>query len=164
VEPSDWRVKAARHTREAVMLVALALGAAGLATGAVAGLQVSSPVRGSGGSESAGLGLARSPYLGVACPLSNSTRCGRVGIAVWTTRRASRVSTVLGGVTVRLQPPAQGRDYWQAFVRLDLEQLGIPQYWRGSRPTRTLNLALTIYYPARIARGALPLLLHPGWG
>src|SRR2546429_277960 len=30
--------------------------------------------------------LARSPYLGVACPTANSIACDRVGLAVWLRR------------------------------------------------------------------------------
>ena len=115
------------------------------------------------------LGLTKQPYLGVKCsgPYTNWTGCGRVGIAVWVERRASTIEAQLAGSTVLLNPPpkaAEGRDYWQGFVHLDLHALGLPAQWFGTTPYKVLDLRLTITYGSRLERGTLRVVLRPGWG
>jgi hypothetical protein len=46
--------------------------------------------------------LSRSPYMGVACPTPNSTRCDRLGLSVWLKRPAAEVTAVIGGRPVPL--------------------------------------------------------------
>jgi hypothetical protein len=41
--------------------------------------------------------LARTPYMGVVCPIANSTLCDRVGLAVWLRKSAVAVSATIGG-------------------------------------------------------------------
>lgn len=112
------------------------------------------------------LGLAQPPYLGVSCPGANSTRCGRVGIAVWVKTRPSSIEAQIAGSNVRLTAPplVRGRRYWQGFAHLNLRQLGLPDTWFGTEPYKVLNLRLTIYYRTRVARGMLRVTLQPGWG
>jgi hypothetical protein len=113
---------------------------------------------------SLGLGLARDPYVGVACPRANSTACGRVGIAVWLPpSRAIRVDATLAGAHVRLIPPKQVGSYWVGFVHLPLQRMGLPQSWAGD-PQKELTLRLRIRYAGGWRTGNVRLLLHAGWG
>src|SRR5436853_7276901 len=97
---------------------------------------------------SLGLGLAREPYVGVACPQANTTACGRVGIAVWLARRhAIRVDATLAGVHVRLAPPKAVGSFWVGFVRLPLRRVGLPGSWAGD-PAMPLTLLVRIRYPS----------------
>src|SRR5579875_2414127 len=41
--------------------------------------------------------FVRAPYLGVRCPLANSIRCDRVGLAIWLRRPAVRVRGTVAG-------------------------------------------------------------------
>jgi hypothetical protein len=116
------------------------------------------------GALSLGLGLAREPYVGVACPHANSTVCGRVGIAVWLARRhAMRVDATLAGVHVRMSPPKEVGSYWVGFVRLPLRKMGLPSSWAGD-PAIRLNLLVRIRYPSGWRSKLLHLYLHAGWG
>lgn len=113
---------------------------------------------------SLGLGLARDPYVGVACHQPNSTACGRIGIAVWLARRhATRVDATLAGVHVRLAPPDAVGGFWVGFVRLPLRSIGLPASWTGAPPER-LTLRLRIRYPSGWQSGTRRLYLHSGWG
>jgi hypothetical protein len=111
-----------------------------------------------------GIGLARDPYVGVACPGANSTVCGRVGIALWLARRhAIRVEATLAGVHVRLTPPKEVGSYWVGFVHLPLRQLGLPRSWAGD-PAKRLTLVVRIHYPGAWRTARLRVDLHAGWG
>jgi hypothetical protein len=117
----------------------------------------------------ASLGLAQSPYLGVACPYSNSTSCGRIGISVSLKRPALGVDAVLAGRRVRLRTgpfvlAGHGPRFWQNYVHLDRRQLGLPLYWSGSHPVKYLTLRLVVRYATGTVRGTVRVLLHPGWG
>ena len=113
---------------------------------------------------SLGLGLARDPYIGVACHQPNSTTCGRVGIAVWLARRhAIRVDATLTGAHVRLTPPKAVGGFWVGFVRLPLRTMGLPASWAGDPPER-LSLLIRVRYPSGWRSGTLRLDLHSGWG
>jgi hypothetical protein len=113
---------------------------------------------------SLGLGLARDPYMGVACPQPNSTVCGRVGIAVWVAgRHAIRVDATLAGAHVRLTPPKQVGSFWVGFVHLPLHRMGLPQSWVGD-PQKELTLRLRIRYASGWRTGSVRLRLHAGWG
>jgi len=41
--------------------------------------------------------LSRTPYMGVVCPIANSTVCDRVGLSVWLRKSAVAVSATIGG-------------------------------------------------------------------
>ena len=113
---------------------------------------------------SLGLGLARDPYVGVACPQPNSTTCGRVGIAIWLARRhAMRVEATLAGVHVRLAPPKAVGSFWVGFVHLPLRRMGLPASWAGA-PSKRLTLLVRIRYPSGWRSQTLRLDLHAGWG
>jgi len=113
------------------------------------------------------LGLSEPPYLGVACSGPQVTTCGRIGVAVWLTTRALGVDAEVSGARVRLHAGGlggRGPAYWQGFVRVDRHQLGLPVYWYGTKPVKTLTLKLRIRYPMRVAVGSVRVRLHPGWG
>jgi hypothetical protein len=113
---------------------------------------------------SLGLGLSRDPYVGVACAQSNSTACGRVGIAVWLARRhAIGVDATLAGTHVRLAPPKAVGSFWVGFVRLPLRRMGLPESWAGT-PAKRLTLMLRVRYPSGWQTGTLRVQLSPGWG
>ncbi|HZP71915.1 MAG TPA: hypothetical protein VFA97_00915 [Gaiellaceae bacterium] len=119
---------------------------------------------GAAGAGSPRLGLAREPYIGVACPQANSTVCGRVGIAVWLVRRhATRIDATLAGRHVRLVPPKAVGSYWVGFVHLPLRAMGLPSSWAGD-PPKQLALRLRVAYADGARSGALRLGLHSGWG
>lgn len=67
-----------------------------------------------------GLTLPRAPYLGLACH-SAATGCDRVGLAVWLSAPARRVSASVHGKTIVLATRAGGsgayrrRYFWQGF-------------------------------------------------
>lgn len=114
------------------------------------------------------LGLAQSPYVGVACPhVLNLTTCGRIGIAVWFKRPAQRVDAVLVGAHVRLHAGGlggKGPTYWQGYVHIGRRRLGLPRQWFGDKPVRFLLLRLTVRDMTGIRSGSVRVRLHPGWG
>lgn len=113
---------------------------------------------------SLGLGLARDPYVGIACHRPNSTACGRVGIAVWLSRpHAKRIEATLAGAQTRLTPPRSAGGFWVGFVRLPQRRLALPASWAGT-PARRLTLTLRIRYPDGWHSGTIRVPLSPGWG
>jgi hypothetical protein len=101
--------------------------------------------------------------LGVTC--GNLTACDRVGIAVWLTHPASEVDATLAGIHVRLRPPrGRTQDYWSSFVHLPLHSLGLPTWWDGAHPTKTMTLALRVHYRSGWRHGEVRVQLLPGWG
>ena len=111
-----------------------------------------------------GLGVARTPYLGVACHRANSTSCGRVGIAVWLRGNPTRVEATVGHVTVRLQKQkwANGETPWIGYAHLPLRAMGLPVGWTG--PAIRLLLHLRVRRAGVRRTGTAPVLLSPGWG
>lgn len=110
---------------------------------------------------------SQEPTIGIACPLSNRTTCGRVGLAVWLIKPASSVTATISGTTVTLHAGGfggQGPTYWEGYTHLASSTLNLPAYWEGSRPTRYLPVHLTIHFETRTATGSLNLFLRPGWG
>jgi hypothetical protein len=115
----------------------------------------------------ASLGLAQAPYVGVACRGPNVTTCGRIGIAVWLKRPALGVDAELVSVNVRMHAGGlggRGPKYWQGFVHIDRRRLGLPVHWDGASPSKVLPLRLKIHYRNGTVRGAVRVMLHPGWG
>lgn len=112
------------------------------------------------------LRLARTPYVGVACPTANVTTCGRVGVAVWLGRRgASEVVASLAGVRARLGPPPRhtSSPSWRTFVHLPLSRMGIPAVWEGT-PYKTFTLRILARYGRHWYGRTLVVPLRPGWG
>ena len=112
------------------------------------------------------LGLARPPYIGVACRrVPNLTTCGRIGIGVWLKRPARGVDAALSRAHVRLHAGGfggTGPTYWEGYVRVRKRDL--PRGWYGGDPPFFLRLRINLRYPTGTARGTVRVLLHPGWG
>jgi hypothetical protein len=111
------------------------------------------------------LGLARPPYVGLACRTPNSPVCGRVGMAVWLRRPALAVTAVLAGFRVTLHAGGlggRGPKYWEGYVHLPKRALP-PKSYSGDPPV-FLRLQLALRYPSGTARGRVRAFLHPGWG
>jgi hypothetical protein len=51
--------------------------------------------------------LSKAPYMGVRCPVANSTACDRVGLAVWLKRPAISVTARIAGAKLSLHNPDQ---------------------------------------------------------
>jgi hypothetical protein len=113
---------------------------------------------------SLGLGLTRTPYLGVACHQANTTTCGRVGIAVWLRRTPTAVQATVRNASVRLQRKswANGETTWIGYVHLPLRAMGLPAGWTG--PFKRLLLHLRVRRGGVWRTGTVPVLLSPGWG
>ena len=103
--------------------------------------------------------LARSPSLGVYCPRLNA--CGRIGVAVWVTRRARGVTVVLLGRRIGLTTSHAGsgaygyRKYWTALVRL-------PK--RDVKPGTHRRLRITIFGRTTTVHATRAVYLSAGWG
>ena len=113
---------------------------------------------------SLGLGLTRTPYLGVACHDANSTTCGRVGIAVWLRGTPTAVQATVRHASVRLQRKtwANRKTTWIGYVHLPLRAMGLPAGWSG--PAKRLLLHLRVRRDGVWRTGTVPVLLSPGWG
>jgi hypothetical protein len=113
---------------------------------------------------SLGLGLTRTPYLGVDCPYANTTTCGRVGIAVWLKDRPTAIEASIGKAHVRLRAPSPPnvRAPWVGYVHLPLRAMGIPASWTGS--ARPLRLHLRVERAGTWQTGTVRALLYPGFG
>jgi hypothetical protein len=113
---------------------------------------------------SLGLGLARPPYLGVACHGANTITCGRVGIAVWLRGSPTAVEATVRNAGVRLQREtwANGETPWIGYAHLDLRAMGLPAGWTG--PAKRVLLHLRIRRRGVWRTGTVPVLLSPGWG
>ena len=120
------------------------------------------------------LPLERAPYMGVSCAAPNSIGCDRVGLAVWLTRPAVRVTATVRGRTFALRSPGKfvtGRGTgWEGY--LQPAGLGKPPFevvtrdgrWEGDPP-----VTVAVELRAEFADGSsgtrtTRLLLHPGWG
>ena len=141
------------------------------AAGAAAFVALALAASASAAHRSPGLGLAPAkPWpgadgaiLGVTC--GNLTACDRVGIAVWLTHPASEVDATLEGIHIRLRPPlGRTEDYWSGFVHLPLQSLGLPTWWDGAHPSKTLTLYLRVDYRSGWRDGKVRVQLLPGWG
>jgi hypothetical protein len=117
--------------------------------------------------------LAREPYMGVACPTPNSTRCDRIGLAVWLKRRAVAVSADIRGRRFALPDRSlstpvrkNGRKDFAGYLRgAGLQShYHLAQRWLGN-PTPFASVRLWIDYghgPVRETRLRVPLMA--GWG
>jgi hypothetical protein len=127
--------------------------------------------------------LARTPYLGVHCPIENSTACERVGLAVWLRAPARTVSATIAGRRLSLSTAparafaAPGQRSGTMFVGY-LEPAGIvtrlharpdatPIRWWAPSPSNAPAPRVTIRIVTRGGRAfvtALDVPLEAGWG
>ncbi len=146
-------------TRHRIPLAAL------LAVGAVG------PAAGSAATKSI---LTRDPYLGVSCPLANSTACDRVGLAVWLRRPARSVEATVGARHFRLDdsdwsgPAHKGlRRMFAGFLHpagLRRGPLHVPIKWAGSPPVATSVRVVVTYADGTRRAVRTSVGLSAGWG
>lgn len=110
--------------------------------------------------------LDRMPYLGVACRRANSTRCDRVGLAVWTRRGVDTLRGSVRGRPVELSyvGPGGSAAMFVGYVRpAGLRALGVPPHWEGAdRPSLRVRLWATKH--RRTTTTILRVPLQAGWG
>lgn len=111
------------------------------------------------------LEFARDPYMGVACPVPNSTACDRVGLALWFDERPVEVTATINGRHFALS------DRWGEHVRGFLQPAGLhsppfdlPEMWFGDPAVE-----VPVRIEARDTHGrttsfSLRVGLHAGWG
>ena len=123
----------------------------------------------------ADLALSHPPYMGVSCLEPNSVGCDRVGIAVWTERRAERVTATVNGVPVTLESPGEfvtGRGTgWEGYLapaRLsDATRWGVrpaDKRWYGDPPAFAIVRLSAKYPDGSSASRLMRVQLMPGWG
>jgi hypothetical protein len=117
--------------------------------------------------------FAKSPYMGVACGVPNSTACDRIGLAVWLRVPAVAVTAEVQGRRFALDDPhwsgpvrKHRRRMFAGFLRGAglLRDFHLPSHWEG-QPARSPLVRVLIDH----GRGApvetrLRVTLSPGWG
>ncbi|MGH2875276.1 MAG: hypothetical protein ACRDNJ_10180 [Solirubrobacteraceae bacterium] len=113
------------------------------------------------------------PFLGVSCPEPNSIACGRVGIGVHLSRRATLVVVRVAGQLVTLSPPSpRPDDLWLGYLfdaglRHGSLFVRIPptaRRWSGI-PEIHAHVRVTAFFPnGRAAALNTTVPLHPGFG
>jgi hypothetical protein len=127
--------------------------------------------------------LARSPYMGVACPAPNSLACDRLGLAVWLRRPANSVDATVSGWPMKLNwwgdrppgsrpAPSSPRTAFDGFLQPAglVGHLGVrpdagPADWLGSGALAAPVVVLRVAYAdgtTALTRLAVPLAT--GWG
>ena len=141
-----------------LIVIGIAVAAGGLRGG-------SFPVPQARSATAAKLFAAEPPYVGVACRYSNSTRCGRIGIAVWFRHPPSSVDALLGKTAVTLRNTSRGGRVFTyiGYVHLSAAALGIPSFWTGV-PIRYFTLQVAARRGTTAERRTFRVQLHPGWG
>jgi hypothetical protein len=109
--------------------------------------------------------LARPPQVGVACPVANSTRCDRLGVAVWLHEPAARVTAWVDGRRVVLRPAAFGTGSWGGYLRhAGLRRLVGREHWIGDPARSVVVRVLVAHRNGRTERARVRVALRPGWG
>jgi hypothetical protein len=168
-----------RRVRAAAMLGALAAVAVVLLTRAATHPPPSprTPVRPTHHVPSAAASsvLAEEPYMGVACPIPNSTACDRVGLSIRLRTRAYSATATIDGRALTLDnrqwsdPPVRGKhEFLAGFLQpagLGKGPLKITTDSRGYPRLITATVRLVIDYGGgHEIQTTAPVGLHPGWG
>ena len=110
--------------------------------------------------------LDRMPYLGVACGRANSTRCDRVGLAVWTRRDVDALRGSVRGRPIAMSyvgPGGSAAMFVGYLKAAGLRGLGVPPHWEGAeRPSLRVRLWAT--KGGRTTTTTLHVPLQAGWG
>lgn len=121
-------------------------------------------------------GRERAPYMGIACPVPNSVRCERVGLAVWLERPAERLSASIAGRRLDLKSPGEfvgGRGTgWEGYLHpaglAGSGPLGVAANsrgrWLGDPPVSAIVRLDAEYPDGSRATRTLRVQLAPGWG
>jgi hypothetical protein len=108
---------------------------------------------------------ARAPEVGVACPVANSTRCDRVGVAVWLRGPAASVTAWVQGRRVALRHGAFTRDSWGAYVRhAGVRRLVGRDRWAGDPPRDVTVRVRVVRRDGGTATVRVRVALRAGWG
>jgi hypothetical protein len=115
--------------------------------------------------------LPRLPYVGVSCPVANTVRCDRVGVAVWLDGDdpARRVEAWIEGRRLRLVERRAGT--FEGFLEPAGLSGGAPDVsagpdgrWLGVPPVR-VRLRVVAHDGDRRSRARTVVVpLHAGWG
>jgi hypothetical protein len=118
--------------------------------------------------------LSREPDVGVACPRANSFACDRVGLALWLSVPARRVTATIDGRALALRPSrwrnkqAPWIGYLQPAGLLDGELQVTPDrgrdHWEGRHP-KSARVVVRLTRPdgtRAVTRLTVPL--RAGWG
>ena len=119
------------------------------------------------------LGDATLPFLGVACPVGNSTACDRVGVGVHLHRAATLIVVQVAGRLVTLNPPMAPRDnLWLGYLDnaglnhgpLNVHQPAGVNVWSGT-PEVDTPVRVTAFFPhGLVSTRTGTVSLHPGFG
>jgi hypothetical protein len=117
--------------------------------------------------------LSREPYMGVACNVPNSTRCDRIGLAVWLKRPALTVSGAIDGRALSLRDRSlstpihnhRRNDFAGYLAPAGLgAHYHLPAHWLGN-PTPHASVRLRIDYGrGPIRETHVRVWLRAGWG
>lgn len=178
-----------RRRRVALVMVLLLAGITGAVLGEVGsggrvGRRQLAPTRsgsglGSGVLVSPAEAFAQEPYMGVACPFSNSIVCDRVGLAVWLRRPALAVSATIAGAPLKLdwagdRPPRfashRPRTQFDGFLQpagLITRLHVVPESgatWLGSNAPSPVVRFRIDYGQGRVVMTEERVVLAAGWG
>ena len=110
--------------------------------------------------------LDHAPYLGVACRRPDSTRCDRIGLAVWTRRDVDALRGSVGGrrLALRYVGPGGSAAMFVGYLHpAGLRDLRLPLHWEGRRrPSLRVRLWATL--GGQEGTTTLRVPLQAGWG
>ena len=110
--------------------------------------------------------LDRAPYLGVACDRASSTRCDRVGLAVWVRRDLDSLRGRVGHRAIALDYVGRGGSaaMFVGYLRpAGLRELGIPIHWEGAHAP-SIRVRLWASDASRTTTTSTRVPLRAGWG
>ena len=110
--------------------------------------------------------LDRAPYLGVACRRANSTRCDRVGLAVWTRSAPVALRGRIAGRPLDLRyvgPGGSGAMFVGYLQPAGLRELRLPMQWEGERRP-SLRVRLWATRGGQETTTTVRVPLQAGWG
>jgi hypothetical protein len=127
--------------------------------------------------------LSRTPYMGVVCPVANSTTCDRVGLSVWLRNPAVAVSATIAGRPLTLDtrqarpflaPGQRARTMFVGYLqpagivtRLHAAPDASPLRWWAPSPTNAPSPPVELridYGTGRTILTKLDVPLEAGWG
>jgi len=136
------------------------------------------------GAAASPLVLPRQPYVGVACSTANSIACDRVGVAVWLSKPAARLTVTVAGQPIVMRAATTTCTTRQTRQRVRcgtdfvgylhpagllhgprrIDTHGSKDYWAGSQAAWA-PIRITAHYPdGASATVTVRPTLNPGWG
>lgn len=173
-----WRRRRLVAVTAALAITAVALGASLSSHRSPTAPTDSGPVR-----VAPSVVLSRTPYMGVVCPVANSTACDRVGLSVWLRRPAVAVSATIAGRPLILDtrqarpylaPGQRDRTMFTGYLqpagivtRLQVIPDDSPIRWWAPSPTNAPSPPVELRIDYGIGRRVVTKLdvpLEAGWG